>query len=880
QRQELSAFIASIDRQVEGEHDLDKRVNILREALDLHPGESHFEGALRLVQDKRDLVNSIVARAHLREEQGSYGDALNDWEILRTIYSQYPGLTFEVERLQKRRDQQVRIESKRRLVEQVDTCLHSSDYTHAIDLLQRAAAEFPNDAELAELEKLAQDGVKRKTEAHRLMTEGQDLCAQQKSAEGINLLRRAYELDENNSLARAVLANALVEQAHSTVENDWREAEKLAREALDLNPGHPMAKTIRTLVQDQKRETFIEECVSHARKLQASADLTGASARIEEGLSVYPREPRLIQIQEAVQRDLQTQRRQIRRHDLEELRSMEREIDAATDAGAKQALGERVRLIAEKYPKDGEVLSVANGFLHRLGLLEVTRSLNEPGSENATLTMNSLPTEAEESSLPGTSKVAAPRSSAVPSPPPPAQTATVTPSALATKPASPSSDVKHSTRPAQALPRPILAVAAAIVLVVAIFLFVRRHPTPPITAPPEAAPAAAVPVVPPPEPALPVMKLSSDTGTGRVIFDDQPAAEIQDGQWTLDKVQAGEHKLKFESPRGQVSFTFSTVAGAAPAVNGSIISKGVTAVVVGSQADHLRVYSSDTATKVSLDGQVPLDVPQGGLDLPSISAGAHELAVSRGHDRFKIEVEAGAAPILTAFLESGQDVGELVVLTGQEKVKVFLNGKLQSQTNQSGELRIPNLALKDYVVRVSKNGFQDPPEQKIRIRKDDRAKLTFELQPIPHLASLMIQGGAPGTSVLIDQTPVGTIQPDGTLNLATINPGDHVIELRKARSTPKQIKKHFVAGATISLTTAEVTLEAAPAELKINFTPADAQVTLARAGEATTKVSSGGTLNLTAGVYTLTAKTSDNFTRSSTVEVTAGQLRTLDLYLA
>jgi len=65
-------------------------VNILREALELYPGESHFERALRLVQDKRDLVNSIVARAHLHEEQGAYSDALNDWEILRTIYNQYP----------------------------------------------------------------------------------------------------------------------------------------------------------------------------------------------------------------------------------------------------------------------------------------------------------------------------------------------------------------------------------------------------------------------------------------------------------------------------------------------------------------------------------------------------------------------------------------------------------------------------------------------------------------------------------------------------------------------------------------------------------------------------------------------------------------------
>ena len=37
-RQELSAFIATVDRQVEGEPDLDKRVGILKEALKVHPG--------------------------------------------------------------------------------------------------------------------------------------------------------------------------------------------------------------------------------------------------------------------------------------------------------------------------------------------------------------------------------------------------------------------------------------------------------------------------------------------------------------------------------------------------------------------------------------------------------------------------------------------------------------------------------------------------------------------------------------------------------------------------------------------------------------------------------------------------------------------------
>ena len=57
-------------------------------------------------------------------------------------------------------------------------------------------------------------------------------------------------------------------------------------------------------------------------------------------------------------------------------------------------------------------------------------------------------------------------------------------------------------------------------------------------------------------------------------------------------------------------------------------------------------------------------------------------------------------------------------------------------------------------------------------------------------------------------------------------------------------------------------------------------MTLNKAGATPTKVSNGGTLNLPAGSYILTAKTADNFTRSATVEVTAGQSRTLDLSLS
>jgi len=234
--------------------------------------------------------------------------------------------------------------------------------------------------------------------------------------------------------------------------------------------------------------------------------------------------------------------------------------------------------------------------------------------------------------------------------------------------------------------------------------------------------------------------------------------------------------------------------------------------------------------------------------------------------------------------ESGYNVGALLVVAGQDDARVFLNGKPQRQLTQSGQLRLPNLELKDYVVQVSKSGFQDPPQQKIRIRNREQARLVFHLQPQnlqpqPRLASLTIQGGAPETTVLVDQTLVGTVQRDGTLSVSTVNPGDHTVELRKEQFKSRQFKKNFVAGGTISLAAADAALEALPGELKITFSPPDATVAVVK-GDLLKMVSSGVPLNLAAGTYTVTARTAERFTRTSTLEIIAGQSRTLDLSLA
>ncbi len=699
-------------------------------------------------------------------------------------------------------------DSKAKLVEQVNGCLRSGDYARALDFLRNSNIPFAGDAELSALESRIQDGLKRKAEADRLITESQELFAQQKTAEAIQLLRKAYELDQKNSLARAILANALAEQADSIAETDWLGAETMANQALAVNPAHPTAKSILNVIVEKKRTSTAEDWVTRARKLQSAGDLFGALAWVAEGLAVHPNDAKLVQIQDEIQRDQAARRRQARRRDLEDLRKMELEIGSAADDATKQALAERIQGLAAKYWTDGEMLSIANVLLNKLGLaphqtpaatakkksgpviFHVPRSgaAKAPTAESKPMPVATVepPSVMSEPATVVAIEVAETKnisvSSVVPAKTKPAPKPKVAPlekfeTSVAVV-AAPSPKVNRSAsptdRPKSNVATVIVASAAAIVLLAASFFFARRHQgssgRDPAT---HAAPVVSAPV-PTPEPVAPL------TGTPTAVS--EPTAP-------------------------------DTTPAHPPA---SVPAENNVATVA------------------------PASQPMAGV---------------------------------------ARNTGALVIVAGQDDVKVSLNGKLQQLSTQSGQLRLPDLEPREYVVQVSKNGFQNPPQQKIRIRKGEEAKLVFNLQPQPSLAILSIQGGTPGASVLVDQSSVGTIQPDGTFSIASVNPGDHIVELRKDRYKPRQMKKHFAAGSATSLAASEAALEGMPGELKINFTPADANVAVVK-GDLLKFVSSGVPLTLAPGTYTLTARTAERFTRSATFEVSPGQSKSLDLSLS
>lgn len=293
QRQAHSAAIAELNSRVDAEADLDRKLAILKEAMDRFPEEQLFHHSMKLVKERRGLVNSIVARARTYEEQGHFIEALGQWDILRNIYGQYPGLDHEFRRLQRRREEHAREEAKAVWVEKVDRALVSGRYANAKEFTETALHEFPEDGELVRLREQADQGIQRGARAEALLEEAQELSRSRNFSGAIEKLREARQADEKNPDIPTALGAALVEEARNLAIKDWRAALPFVEEALQLNPTDPGAKNASLFLEDARRREIVEQYLMEARELQAGGKLQEALGKVEQGLRDYPNEIRL-----------------------------------------------------------------------------------------------------------------------------------------------------------------------------------------------------------------------------------------------------------------------------------------------------------------------------------------------------------------------------------------------------------------------------------------------------------------------------------------------------------------------------------------------------------------------------------------------------------
>lgn len=311
------------------------------------------------------------------------------------------------------------------------------------------------------------------------------------------------------------------------------------------------------------------------------------------------------------------------------------------------------------------------------------------------------------------------------------------------------------------------------------------------------------------EPQAQSLRILADLDQGKVALDDQPPAELQEGQFIVDRVPPGPHTVKITGKSGEASFSFEIADAKPPSITGPVMVRNLNVVLVASLGTEAHVVTNNGPLKLAVNGQAEGDVGPAGVDLKTFQAGVDELTLGDGKDQVSMKESFGPAPMLTAFLRSGVSTGTLIVSTGEDDVHVFVNNKDVGRRTQRGQVRIQTLG--PVSVRVSKDGFDAPSAQTADVKKGAETRLEFKLKASPQFATLLVVGGTPGAEVLVDQRSLGIVGADGNFSNGTVAPGDHAIELRRDQYVPHRLQRTFRAGYTVTIIGGDAILAANPA---------------------------------------------------------------------
>src|ERR1700733_6101406 len=847
-RQELSEFIFQVGRRVDLEPDLDRKVNIFKEACERYPNEQQFQQSLKLTRERRDLVHSIVAKARHYEEKNLFTEAIGQWDTLQKIYPRYPGIEVEVGQLMQRRDQQAKEESKARLIDQLARLIDQGDFLRALDRVVSARAEEPQDPELAGLERLARQGLERSTQAQNILEQAQAFFEQRKFQEAIEILHGAQKLDPKNQAIRGVLVNALVAQARSMIDsaaNDNKPAgadslqwiEPLVQEASELDAAHPGVRALRTQILDLKRKEFVSLCLAEVRDLLATGNPEEALAKVEAGLAIYPNENRLTQQQATLQNLLREARtRKERAGDLDTLKEMRRQIGQGAltvDAGS---LFERSQTILRKYPDDPEIGPIAAEIQQRTGIVD-SRPLVSPDSsmiqtELAPVRPSGEHTPVKAPPLSGSSTAAA------------GHTGQPAPGAL-TPPSWESLKQAVFSNPRVGL---YVGVVATLLVLIGAAVIVSSLRNRPATEQPRATPiASTVPVTIHVTPADAIVRVNGDPQSGTVDLSSSTTYDIivsRPGYVTYHELgKRADRSWNFALDPEPLRLTFATAAksgkllidGSDKAVlqggalqdfelpadgmqhvvalqgaTGEILSFAVVAkpgdvaqmsglkpkdlIAVSSLGNGVVVYTGGGSLKANIGGQEPQPIPAEGLRLALTSAAANEI-VFDNKDVPRIPLDAGNAPSIFIGLNADKEVAYLSFRCNVDTAHLKVDG-VERKPIKPGAWRTIGLKPGPHKISVSADGYQNY-DQQIEIAKDPNTPLAVELKPnaiIPAFATLVIERGTAGAEVLVDGVGSKTLDGSGSATIE-VPPGQHKIGFRKQdyENSP-EITRTFTAG--------------------------------------------------------------------------------------
>jgi len=832
ERQELSSFIAEVTKRLVGEPDLERRVNIAREAAEKYPNEAQFGQQLKLIRERRDLVNSIVAKARQYEERGQYAEAISQWDILRNIHPQYTGIAFELEQCRTKRDQQAREDEHARLIDEIDALMENRAFARAVECADAALVEFPGDTELSGLRTLAEQGMERAKESRRLFEQGQQAFTEKDLVRATELLRQSLELEPRGPGLRDAVINVLTERARTLTEENWRDAEPLYREAIELDGSHPAVRALRSTIMERKRQSFVGQCLTDCRGLVALGKLSEAAENIRAARAEYPNDLRLEKFEADVLKDVnEFRRKEERGRDRAVLGENRRMAEQNPNREHLAAVLERSYAIRDKYADDSDIVETVADIemaVKRVAkvenlseILSLTAMTGTDGRAAVAVRSNGgNVAQRVEKKGPKLISRSDEKTKIFDAPIPPRKESQVV--VLMHQAA----DVaKMAVRKADAFFRPagkwsssgLLVLSSATVLIAAgVYLAIRPKPT--VLPPPSLSTMVRIDVTPADsnitsdkpltdgkapigatvevthlgytsskpilinsdadgkivlEPAPLHLLIHTAETAGNVELDGNNIGDLTDSELDASvPADANTHKFVLKTP-GRILFSIdlqTSVAGQ-PHVT-TFDARDL--VMVTSLGNRATVYGGAQLKNVKFRGQ-DIGLSPSGTDL-ALADQTEELTFSGG----SLEIAISNAPAL--IVQSFNAPAQVVVTTepqNVEKATLLIDGVEIPRRHNHWIVSKPP---KSYNFILTAEGFE-PEKGTITVEQGKQTKKEVTLRPLavkPVMVALEIKGGPAGARVELDEKPVGTLDSNGNFRLAnSLSEGKHTVVIAK-----------------------------------------------------------------------------------------------------
>jgi hypothetical protein len=315
-RSEQADAVQDALTRAEQEADLDRRMKILKEALQTSPQDSRLKEQLHNVGNLRQVIAEIGAEARQLEESRHYDRALAKWDTVRTVYPQYPDLKNIITRVRGLRDR-AQTDARQNWIDKIESALSACEHDQALALVGQATQAFPWDTDLMELQEKTEAAVRQRAKVQKMLAEGRKLFANQQWEAGAQMMMRACQLASEDSLIRDQAISELAQASRATVEKNWRVSEAIVRMLAEIQPGAVCSQDLHASIQERRREEAVAGAMDAARKRQASGALEAALRELEQALGWYPDDRRLRDFerhlqerieQQAVQREARAQR--------------------------------------------------------------------------------------------------------------------------------------------------------------------------------------------------------------------------------------------------------------------------------------------------------------------------------------------------------------------------------------------------------------------------------------------------------------------------------------------------------------------------------------------------------------------------------------------